>query len=359
MGYPQQGYGPAQPGYGPPQGQGYGPPQGGYAPPAQQGYGYGPPQGGYQQGPPPAQQLPRGTLGAFFDQKAASGQSIGKFFTAPGQQLQAVIARALTHADVQPQTNMQTGQVQTFRDGSVKWNMIIPLLVQPSQLFPDGRAAWYVKGQAKEELARAMTEAGVPPDADGNLVPESGAWVQITFTGERAIPGMNSAKQWAVVYRRPQGAPNGQHPVQQQQVPEQQAQQYQQGPPANQQYQPQQFQYQTGQQVDQHAPQYPQGPPQGYQQGEPQDQHAPQYQQPAQPQSGPPPGWQAAQVQQAAQAGIDAAAQPQYQQQPAQPQYQQPAQGQYQQPQGQPVQVSPQRQALLDRLTQQQGAPQP
>ena len=72
---------------------------------------------------------------------------------------------------------MQTGQIQVFKDGSVKWHMIVPLQVQQSQLFPEGKAAWYVKGQAKDELARAMTEAGVPSDEDGNLVPEAGAWV--------------------------------------------------------------------------------------------------------------------------------------------------------------------------------------
>lgn len=366
MGYPDQGY--RQQGYGPPQdqyqnqgGQGYGPAQPGYGPGPgygqQQGYqqqqGYGPPQGqGYGPGPgygaPPPQQQPKGTLGAFFDQPAASGASLGKFFTNPGQSTEGIVARPLTHADVRPQTNMQTGQIQTFKDGSVKWHMIVPLLVQQSQLFPEGKAAWYVKGQAKEELTRAMLEAGAPPDEEGHLVPEAGAWVRITFTGYRQVPGMNAAKQYEVIYRRPQGVANGQHPADRQPA-------YQQGP------QDQQMAMAGGGQQYQQGPlnphQYAGPATEGYaQQGPPQDpgqfQQAPQDQ--GQFQQGP-----GQQVAAATQAGVQAAQQ--YQQGPpqGQPSYQQPAgQGQGGYDQGQQPQMSQQRQNLLNRLTQNQGQPQ-
>jgi hypothetical protein len=388
QGYQQggQGYGPAQPGYGP--GPGYGQQQGyqqqGYQQP--QGQGYGQPQGQAPQ--------PKGTLGAFFSQPAASGASLGKFFTNPGQSIEGIVARAVTHADVRPQTNMQTGQIQQYKDGSLKWHMIVPLLVQQSQLFPEGKAAWYVKGQAKDELARAMAEAGVPPDEDGNLVPEAGAWVRITFTGYRQVPGMNAAKQYEVIYRRPEGVASGQHPASQ-------GQQFTQGPPQDQMAMagapqgPQHAQYEPhvwdqGQQNTQlpggqsygpegqgYGPpqgqgQFQQGPPQGqgqFQQGPPQGQ--------GQFQQGPPQGqWQpdatgfngqplgqqgpGQQVADATQAGVQAAQQ--YQQGPpqGQPSYQQPAgQGQFQQgpPQG-GEQMSPERQALLTRLTSNPGQPQ-
>ena len=371
QGYQQggQGYGPAQPGYGPGYGQqqGYQQPQPGYGAP--QGQGYGPGYGAPQAQPP----QPRGSLGAFFSQPTASGSSLGKFFTNPGQEIAGIVARPLTHADVRPQTNMQTGQIQTFKDGSIKWHMIVPLLVQQSQLFPEGKAAWYVKGQAKDELARAMTEAGVPPDEDGNLVPEAGAWILIRFTGYRQVPGMNAAKQYEITYRRPNAVASGQHPngnALAQQGPPQQEQMAMAGAPQ--------------------GPQHAQYEPQGYQdRGVPGNWDNPQneYQMPAQGQGQPGPVAQVpAQVAQQY-AGVQGAAQDQGQQwqpqatgfagQPlgqqgppqdqgqftqgppqGQPSYQQPADqgGQFTQgpPQGQP-QMSAERQALLNRLTTNPG----
>jgi hypothetical protein len=394
MGYPDQGYqNQQQQGYGAPQGQGYGPAQPGYGPaqnyPQQQGYGapqgqgYGPGYGA-PPGPPPP---PRGTLGAFFNQPTASGASLGKFFTNPGQKIEGIVARPLTHADVRPQTNMQTGQIQVYKDGSVKYHLIVPLLVQQSQLFPEGRAAWYVKGQAKEELARAMSEAGVPPDEEGNLVPEAGAWVRITFTSYRQVPGMNAAKQYEIIYRRPQGAASGQHPngLAQAAAPEMAQMAQQQG---------QQF-AQAGAPVGAGAPQgyQDQGAPQGYQ-GPPQDQGQQYYPAPSSQYQGPqgqftghpgqdPAGqgqnWQpqatgfagqplgqdpqgqgmqgpGQQVAAATQAATQAAQQ--YQGPPqGQPSYQQPAdpgQG-WQGPPQQEPQMSPERQALLSRLTTRPG----
>ena len=359
MTHPQQGYG--QQGY---QGQGYGPANPGYPPDGgyqgQQGYGQ---QQGYQQGygqpqgPPP--EMPRGSLGAFFGQPVASGASIGKFFQNPGQEIAGYVSRPLTHGDVRPQTNMQTGQIQMYRDGSIKWHMIVPLDLEPpfpAQLFPEGKGAWYVKGQAQAELARAMSEAGVPPDAEGHLVPEAGAWIKVTFTGYRQIPGMNAAKQYAVIYRRPQSAANGrgQHPSGQQ-APASQDAMAQAAAWAAQQGPPQQDWGQQPQQVPQPAYAPPEAvyqmatgqPPQDqqYQQGPAQQ---PQYQGPPQGQQSGGQGFGQGSGQQPQQAPQ------QYQDQGQQPSYQAPAGQQYQQgpPPGQGPQMSPERQALLDRLTQ-------
>lgn len=348
-----QGYNPAQPGYGPPPGPqqpGYGPgygqqPQPGYAPQP----GYGPPPVPQQ----PPQEMPQaGSLGEFWDQPVGgSGASLGKVFTQPGQSIAGIIARELTRLDMKPQTNPQTRQVQTRRDGSVKWNLVIPLLIEPRAEFPDGKAAWYVKGQAQEELTRAMAEAGVPLDEHGHRTPEAGAWVQITFTGYRQIPGFNAAKQYTVVYRRPGGTQQGQHPAAAQapaygdgnyQQPQQQQDQQMAmagSPQGPQQYQNQQLpQYgQPGQDYQMATGQQPQGqpqyqPPQGQYSGPPQDQG--QFQQPQAPApQGAPQG---------------------------QPAYQQPATQGYQPPQAPPGApgLSPERQALLDRLTSGQGQPQ-
>jgi len=68
--------------------------------------------------------------------------------------------------------------------------MKVPLQMQPSQAYPDGLATWFVKGQARDELVRAMAEAGAPAGP-----PEAGAIIDITFVAERAVPGMNPAKQ--------------------------------------------------------------------------------------------------------------------------------------------------------------------
>jgi hypothetical protein len=371
-GYQGQGYGPANPGYAPDQGYqgqgGYGQPGPGYQGQGQPGPGYG--------GPPP--QAARGTLTGYWRQPAQAGASLGKFFQNPGQSIAGVVARPVTDADIQVQTNMQSGQVQTYRDGAAKYAMVVPLLVQPSQMFPEGKAAWYVKGQARDELARAMAEAGVPLGADGlPQSPEMGAWIQVTFTGLRQIPGMNAAKQYAIVYRRPDARANGQAPApdqgyqqplnghqgMQSYAPEMQ----QQGPPPN--------QYAGGQQDQGQYQQNQQLPPGGgYNQG--------QYQQPQQnwqPQAtgfaGQPLGQPQDQGQYQGQPGPG-----QYQGQPqggqgygqqgpsqeGQPGYNQPAnQGQYQGQQGPaqggaPQDMSPNRQALLARLTaaNQGGQPQ-
>lgn len=387
QGYQQggQGYGPAQPGYGP--GPGYGQQQGyqgqqqGYGAPQGQGYG---PGYGAPQGPPPQ---PKGTLGAFFQQPTASGASLGKFFTNPGQSIEGIVARPLTHADVRPQTNMQTGQIQYFKDGSIKWHMIVPLKVQQSQLFPEGNAAWYVKGQAKDELSRAMTEAGVPPDEDGNLVPEAGAWVRITFTGYRQVPNMNAAKQYEVIYRRPNAAATGQHPngnalaqaaaPEMAQMAQQQGQQFAQagapvGPGAPQGYQDRgvpgnwdnpQYEYQVPQGQPLNPHQYAGPATAGYDQGQQQNTQLPgqgQYQGAPQDQ-GQQGQWQPQATGFAGQPlGQDQGQQNTQQFQGApqgQPSYQQPAgqdQGQFQQG-GQQPQMSPERQALLNRLTSNPG----
>ena len=210
MSYPQQGQyppaypPPAQPGYPPQQGypppgqypppQGYAPPPPQYAPPPQQ---YAPPQ--------PAEPLARGTIDDFFDQPAASGKSLSFDNKPPGTAYAGVVARTITHADIQVATDKVTRQARRHPDGRLKFNMIVPLILAPSAEHPDGRASWYVKaGAEREELSRAMEAAGVPPGTP----PEQGALITITYTGDRPIPGLNPQKVKRVTYQRPQNAAN-------------------------------------------------------------------------------------------------------------------------------------------------------
>lgn len=202
MSYPA--YPPQQQPYYPPQGQPY-PPQ---YPPQAQPY---PPQGQQPYYPPQAQQYPpqqpvqqgaQGSIADFFEQPAASGKSISFDKKAPGTSYTGMVARTLTKADVIQQTEMHTKRLATHPDGRPKYTMVIPLLLQPSAEFPDGRAAWYCKHNEKPELERAMEAAGLRPGTP----PEQGAIITITYTGDRPVPGMSPQKVKSVTYQRPPGA---------------------------------------------------------------------------------------------------------------------------------------------------------
>ena len=174
---PQQTYAPA-PVYAQPQ----------YAPPAPQ---------------QPAQPTAPGTLDAFYAQPSTGGGKAWSFHNKPnGTTYSGVVARPVTNADIQQQTDKNTGAPKFYRDGRPMFVMIVPLLVPPSQDHPDGQAAWWVRGQARDELARAMAEAGAPEGP-----PEAGATVHVTKAGERpGRNGNNPSYQYRVQYIRPQGA---------------------------------------------------------------------------------------------------------------------------------------------------------
>jgi hypothetical protein len=168
----------------------------------------------YVQPQAPAQPLPTGTLDTFYQQPSSSGGPSFKFQDPNTRQPQigksyaGFVARPVTDADVRAQTN-DGGQVQTYKDGRPKFVLVVPMQVQPSQEFPEGQAGWWVKGQARDELARAMAEAGAPPGA-----PETGAFIRVTLVNVRPIPGRNPAYQYRIEYVRPGGATPAAQPVQ-------------------------------------------------------------------------------------------------------------------------------------------------
>ncbi len=199
MTYPQQG--PPQ-GY-PPQGP-YQQPQAPYYPPQA------PQQNGWQapvyqppQQPQQSQQAaPNGSLDSFYSQPSAGhGPSWSFKDKAIGHTFVGIVARKITDADVQATTNPATGQIQTYRDGRPKFAMKVPVFVQPDQTYPEGKATWYVQGAVRDELARAMSEAGAPQGP-----PEVGAALTVKLVGRRPIPGMNPANVVEIRYQRPAGA---------------------------------------------------------------------------------------------------------------------------------------------------------
>lgn len=268
----QPGYPPQPPAYYPPQPQ----PQPAYAPPA----------------PPPAQApapAVHASIDQFYEQPTASGKSLTFDRKPVGFTYTGVVARTLTNADIQAQTDIRDrNRVLTHPDGRPKLVMIVPLQMQPSAEFPDGRAAWYVKGADRAELERAMEAAGCKPGTP----PEMGAVISITYTGERPIPGLNPQKMKQVTYQRPNGAapaavvtepaavqqPNGADPY---------AQQPQFAPP---QYMAQpQFQQPQYAQPAPQQPQYAPAPEQQYAPAPQQFQQSPVQEQAAPPQAGPAP----------------------------------------------------------------------
>ena len=114
---------------------------------------------------PQGQQVPQvplaeGTLDDFFDQPSAGGgPAVSWKDKANGYTVAGIVARAIGKGDVQQQTDPQTKQPKFFRDGRPQFVMKVPLRVQPSQEFPEGEAQLYVRGQLRDELVRAMTEA--------------------------------------------------------------------------------------------------------------------------------------------------------------------------------------------------------
>ncbi|PSK96678.1 hypothetical protein CLV30_12560 [Haloactinopolyspora alba] len=170
----------------------------------------------YPQAPqqPPAQPLAKGSLDEFFGQPSAGGGPAISWKGKPdGTTYIGIVSREVTSGDVQQETDPQTGQPKTYRDGRPRFVMIVPLHVQANQEFPEGQARWYVRGQARDELVRAMAEAGAPSGP-----PEAGAVITVTLTGRRGSGGGIPSNVFAVRYQRPDGA-TAQPPVPQTEQP--------------------------------------------------------------------------------------------------------------------------------------------
>lgn len=176
------------------------------APAPQQGYPQQMPQQQFMPGmqaPPPVQPqqpLANGNLDDFFNQPGAgTGPSLSWKDKPIGTTYVGVVARDVTHGDVQQQTDPSTGAPKFFKDGRPQFVMKVPLKVQQSPEFPEGEATYFVRGQARDELVRAMAEAG----CDG--APKGGAVIQVTLVQRRPSRMGNPANVVQIQYVPPQG----------------------------------------------------------------------------------------------------------------------------------------------------------
>lgn len=345
-GQPQPPYQPAPQGYVPPQPGPYGAPNPYAGPWNGQQPGYGVPQ-------QPVQQGARGTLEDYYNQPTTgSGKGLTWKGVPDGYTYVGVVQRTPVDGDLFQDSDPQTKQLKTFRDGSPKLVLPVQLRIHhmdamQAQTFPDGDARMFLRGALRDEVTRAMAEVGE------SGVPKAGALVIVTLTGRK--PGNNIAtNQYAVQYY-PAGTWEQNFPQYTYLIPGQHA-------PA-----PQQFQQQAPQQfggAPQQAPYQQQAPAQYAAPA----QAAPNPQQYAQPQYGQQaydPNPQAAPqyaAPQAAPVQANAAVQqpnPQAQQAPAPAQYAQaPAMGQAAgvQPQGNPNTQAPVNQGPAPQQFQQPAA---
>lgn len=200
MNYPAQPYGQPYPAQQYPQAPAQQAPQ--YAPPAY------PQQPAQQYAAPqqqPQQPLAQGSIDDFYSQPSAGGGPSISWKDKPiGTTYAGIVSRDVTHADIQQQTDFNTKQPQFYKDGRPKFVMKVPLRVQPSPEFPEGEATLFVRGQMRDELVRAMSEAGV------SGAPTAGSTIVVSLSGKRnSGQGLNPANQFTIQYTPVQGATGG------------------------------------------------------------------------------------------------------------------------------------------------------
>jgi hypothetical protein len=211
--YPPQ---PQQP-YAPQPQQQYAPVQPGYQQQVPQQYGQFPPQAPQ----PPAVPLADGSLDAFYNQpNTGGGPGVSWKGKPDGYTIQGVVPRDVTNADVTQEVGapntQQAGQPQFYRDGRPKFVMAVPLQVPASPEYPEGEARLFVRGQLRDELSRAMTEAGVTG------APTAGSVITVTLVQRKQGRGAIPQNIFHVTYTPAGGQPpaiNQPQPVQQQYAP--------------------------------------------------------------------------------------------------------------------------------------------
>lgn len=149
----------------------------------------------------PAQPLANGTLDDFYSQPSVGGgPSISWKGKPDGTTYVGVVARDVTSGDVVHDTDPQTKQPKYYRDGRPMYSMKIPLSRVQSPEFPEGEANLWIRGSLREELTRAMSEAGLTGS------PVAGDVIQVTLVGRKPGQGAIPKNIFSIVYQRPGGA---------------------------------------------------------------------------------------------------------------------------------------------------------
>ena len=143
----------------------------------------------------PAQPLPQGDLAAFYGQPKTGRAPAVSWKGAPdGFTIAGVVAEDVTDKDVVPDTDPQTHQLKTFRDGSPKYALAVTLKVQPSQTHPEGLATLYCRGDLWDKMDAAMKVVG------RHTAPKAGDVVYVSLVERRQGRGTVPRNIFAVQY---------------------------------------------------------------------------------------------------------------------------------------------------------------
>jgi hypothetical protein len=213
QGYPQQappqGYPPqAQPQF-PPQGQPQGYPQ--QAPPQgypQQGYPQqGFPQQGYPQGfqgqpAPVAPPAAQGTVADAYTQGVKGGRyGPAVKFEQQGNEAYVIIARDVLDTDVVQETDPKTRMPKFQRDNvTPRWQMTLPVNLNPSPAFPEGKGTIYAKGGLLQAIVRALVAAGYDVRKDERL--HAGDMLHVRRVADRPTNFGNAAHEFEATVTR-------------------------------------------------------------------------------------------------------------------------------------------------------------
>lgn len=222
MNYPQNQQYPQQNGYqpqAPVQNPQFQQPQ--YAPPAPQYPQYGQPQAPVQLYPqqypqvqgvpaPPVQPAARGSLADAYTQGAQSAQyGTTVKFPQQGWEFRGIVARDLLDTDVTQETEYGT-RIPKWRnnDGvTPRWQMVIPVNVQPSADHPEGKGTVWAKTFLLQAVTRAMVAAGI--DIQNGETLKQGDELYIQRIADRPSNKGNPAHDFtAVITRANPTAPN-------------------------------------------------------------------------------------------------------------------------------------------------------
>lgn len=157
---------------------------------------------GYAQPQAPAQPLANASLEDFFSQPSSGWGPAWSFKDKPvGHTFVGIVARQVTNGDISQQTQPGSNAPMFYKDGRPKLVMKVAMTVQPDGSYPEGKAQWFVQGQARDELSRAMAEVGAPAGP-----PEVGAVISVTLSGKTDNSFGTKTNQFTVKYQRPEGA---------------------------------------------------------------------------------------------------------------------------------------------------------
>lgn len=108
-----------------------------------------------------------------------------------------IVAEPITKDHMKAATNPQTKEVQRRKDGSVRWQMWVPMLMVPIPGHEDGLGQLCVKSDLQTKLDAAMAGVGFTKKCP----PPVGSFVQATLIGIRPIPGFSPQYIYEVVFR--------------------------------------------------------------------------------------------------------------------------------------------------------------